>query len=70
MSFFHSDDLFPTCGATHGLYLLASQYFGPGDVVFVEELSFFLAVDMLSKDLKMKAVPGMYYSAVCVQSRV
>jgi DNA-binding transcriptional MocR family regulator len=55
--YLYSDDLFPTCGASHGLYLLASQCFGPGDIVFVEELSFFLAVDMLSKDLKMKAVP-------------
>lgn len=54
----YSDNLFPTSGATNGLYMLASQYFRPGDLVFVEELSFLMAVKMLSKDLRMQAIPG------------
>ncbi|XP_062516013.1 uncharacterized HTH-type transcriptional regulator YdfD-like isoform X2 [Corticium candelabrum] len=51
-----SDSLFPTSGASQGLYMLASQYFQAGDLVFVEELSFFAAVEVLGRDLKLQVV--------------
>lgn len=42
------DDLFVTCGASMGLDLICTLYTRPGDVVFVEEPSYFLALRILA----------------------
>ena len=40
-----------TCGATHGLHLVASTLVQHGGVVFVEDPTYFLALDVLQSDL-------------------
>ena len=42
------DDLFITCGASLGLDLICTLYTRPGDVVLVEEPSYFLALRILA----------------------
>ena len=40
-----------SCGATHGLHLAASTLVQHGGVVFVEDPTYFLALDVLQSDL-------------------
>jgi DNA-binding transcriptional MocR family regulator len=51
------NDVVESAGASQGLFLLANLMFGSGDLVFVDELAYFLALDLLTKDSKMKPVP-------------
>ncbi|MBS1117961.1 MAG: putative aminotransferase [Deltaproteobacteria bacterium] len=52
------DDLFVTCGASMGLDLICTLYTRPGDLVFVEEPSYFLALDILADHgLEVVSVP-------------
>ena len=52
------DRLLLTCGATHGLHLLATSLLDlKRGVVFVEDPTYFLALDILQKDLSLKIVP-------------
>ena len=60
---FARNDVVESAGASQGLFLLANLMFGSGDLVFVDELAYFLALDLLTKDSKMKPVPGV---CVCV----
>ena len=46
-----------TAGATHGLSLLSSVAFSPGDTVFVENPTYYLAMNVL-KTSGLKIVPG------------
>ena len=56
---FCSDDLIATNGATQGLYMLASLLFSTGDLVFVEDPTFFVALKILQDDVGLKCVPGV-----------
>ena len=47
-----------TAGASQGLYFLANLLFDTGDIVFVDEVTYFLALSLLEKDSRLKAVPG------------
>lgn len=50
-------NIFPTSGATHGLQLTASLFFEPGNIVFVEDPTYFLAMKILREDVGMRVVP-------------
>ncbi|XP_070531723.1 uncharacterized protein [Ptychodera flava] len=50
-------ELLVTCGATNGLYMVASMLFNRGDTVFIEDPSYFIALEMFGKDLGMNVVP-------------
>ena len=53
-----SSNLFLTSGATHGLHLLSTTLIDlKNAVAFVENPTYFLALDVLSDDLGMKIVP-------------
>ena len=53
-----SSNLFLTSGATHGLHLLSTTLLDlKNAVAFVENPTYFLALDVLSDDLGMKIVP-------------
>lgn len=47
----------PTAGATHGLHLVASLFFRQNDVIFVEDPTYFIALNILRDDFGMKIVP-------------
>ena len=47
-----------TAGATQGLYTLCSMLFKTGDIVFVEDPTYFLAQVIIQKDCNLKIVPG------------
>ncbi|XP_074654194.1 uncharacterized protein LOC141908191 isoform X2 [Tubulanus polymorphus] len=51
-----SDNLFASAGATHGLHLILSLLFRPGDVVFIEEPTYFYVTQVIP-DLGFKPVP-------------
>ena len=50
------EDIWLNAGASQGLYFVAGFLFQPGDVVFVEEPSYFLGIRVLRDDLGMKVV--------------
>ncbi|XP_072017691.1 uncharacterized protein [Amphiura filiformis] len=51
------DDIMCTAGATHGLYTLCTQLFKAGDIVFVEDPTYFLAQVIFRKDCQLTMVP-------------
>ena len=51
-----------TSGASSGLVLISCMMFSPGSTVFVEDPSYFIALNMLKSDFDMNVVPGVYYS--------
>ncbi|XP_077986876.1 uncharacterized protein LOC144441198 isoform X2 [Glandiceps talaboti] len=51
-----SEDLMVTCGASHGLYMIGTLLFNRGDIVFVEDPTYFIALDMF-KEMGMTVVP-------------
>ena len=53
-----SDDLVCTGGATSGLLLQTSLVFKPGDYIFVEDPSYFIALRMFATDLNMNVAVG------------
>lgn len=54
----HADNLVLTCGATHGLQLAASTLLPPGQgIIFVENPTYFIALDILQDDLGHRPVP-------------
>jgi len=55
--FFCSDELFITAGATHGINVLSSVFFEAGDTIFVEDPSYFVALQMF-KMAKFNIVGG------------
>jgi DNA-binding transcriptional MocR family regulator len=50
------DELMLTSGASQGLQMAATHFFNAGDTVFVEDPTYFLALEML-KDLRLNLVP-------------
>ena len=53
-----SDDLIATAGATQGLNMITNLFFSPGDLVFVEDPSYFIGIKMLVEDCGMKVISG------------
>ena len=49
-----------TSGATHGLHLVASVLLPGGAPVFVEDPTYFIAIDIAKKDLGREVIPGKY----------
>lgn len=54
-----SDDITVTAGATHGLHLVGSVLLSPKATVFVEDPTYFIAINILKDDLGLNIVPGM-----------
>ena len=50
-----------TLGATHGLHLVGSVMFSPGNIVFLEDPTYFIAIDILRDELGMDIEPGNIY---------
>jgi len=55
---YDSDNIVITSGATNGLAMACTHFFKSGDVVFVEDPSYFIAINMLKQDMGMKVIPG------------
>ncbi|KAK2145773.1 hypothetical protein LSH36_658g00021 [Paralvinella palmiformis] len=51
------DNIVITSGATNGLAMACTHFFKSGDVVFVEDPSYFIAINMLKQDMGMKVIP-------------
>ena len=50
-----------TSGASYGLMIVAALLFRKGTTVFVEDPTYFIAIDVLSSDMDMNIVPGKYW---------
>ena len=55
-----SGDIIVTAGASQGLAMLANLLFSPGDLVFVEDPTYFIALQALRQDCGLKCVSGRY----------
>ncbi|KAK3102686.1 hypothetical protein FSP39_013144 [Pinctada imbricata] len=53
----NSDNLILTAGATQGLHLVATVMVDEDSVIFVEDPTYFIAIQMFVKDFKFKVVP-------------
>lgn len=53
------ENLVLTCGATSGIQLLLNSIISPDGVIFVEELTYMLALDIFKHFPLMKIVPGV-----------
>ena len=53
----NKDELILTTGATNGLHLVTSSLVRSGGVVFVENPSYFIALNILSGDMGLTVVP-------------
>ena len=51
-----AEDIVVNAGATQGLGLIVALLFNPGDLVFVEDPTYFLAIKVLSEDFNMKVI--------------
>ncbi|CAI7997374.1 Aromatic-amino-acid aminotransferase 1 [Geodia barretti] len=51
------DDIIVTAGATQGLAMLANLLFSPGDLVFVEDPTYFIGLQALRQDCGLHCVP-------------
>lgn len=58
-----TDNLLLTCGATHGLHFAASTLISKRGVVFVENPTYFIALDILGSDLGLKTI-GFDYDGI------
>ena len=58
MAFIYSENLVVTSGATHGLHLVASVLIGANAPVFVEDPTYFIAIDIVKKDLGRPVLGG------------
>lgn len=52
----NSDDLVMNAGCSHGLWVLQKAFMQPGDFVFVEEPTYYHAIRMFERDLKVVGV--------------
>ena len=55
----YRNDLFATAGATQGLDLLSHMLFSEGDLAFVEDPTYFLAITMFN-DAGMKVIGSKF----------
>ncbi|XP_028407687.1 uncharacterized protein LOC114530281 [Dendronephthya gigantea] len=54
-----SNDIVCTSGATNGLMMVTLMMFQPGDYVFVEDPTYFIAIKMFRQDLGLNILGGM-----------
>lgn len=52
------DDLVLTCGASHGLQLILNSFIEPDGVIFVEEVTYMIAIAVFREFSGMKIVSG------------
>ena len=55
------DDLIATAGATHGLHTISHLLFSPGDIVFVENPTYFIATTVFRSDNDFNVKSGQYF---------
>ena len=53
------ENLILTCGASHGLTLLLNTILSPNGVIFVEEVTYMIALDTFKQFPLMKIVTGI-----------
>lgn len=53
----HREDLILTCGATHGLQLILNSFLEPDGVIFVEEVTYMIAISVFREFSGLKIVP-------------
>lgn len=53
-------DLVLTCGATHGLQIVLASLLAPGAVIFVEEATYMIALNVFQEFPKLPLVPGIH----------
>ena len=58
MCSFPREDLILTCGASHGLQLILNSFIEPDGVIFVEELTYMIAIAVFKEFPGMKIVTG------------
>lgn len=63
IDFNYRDDLFATAGATQGLNLLSHMLFSEGDLAFVEDPTYFLAMKMFD-DAGMKVIGSEHKATI------
>lgn len=56
------ENLILTCGASHGLQLLLNTIIAPNGIIFVEEVTYMIALDTFKQFPLMKIITGMYFS--------
>lgn len=54
------ENLILTCGATHGLQLLLNTVLSPNGIIFVEDVTYMIALDSFKQFPLMKIVSGAY----------
>ena len=57
-SFWCRENIIATAGATQGLHLIAHLLFLPGDIVFVEDPTYFLATKVFLRDAELRMEAG------------
>jgi hypothetical protein len=57
-------NLILTCGATHGLQMILTTILHPNGVIFVEEATYMIALDVLKQFSGMKIVTGSFTNIV------
>ena len=55
-----------TAGATNGLHLLSTTFFTPGDLVFTEDFTYFLAIQMFKRTIRFNIETGKMYMYVMI----
>lgn len=54
------ENLILTCGASHGLQLLLNTIIAPNGIIFVEEVTYIIALDTFKQFPLMKIITGMF----------
>ena len=54
----YRDDLVETAGATYGLHLLGTTFFSAGDLIFTEDLTYFVAIEMFKRTIEFNIETG------------
>lgn len=54
------EELILSCGASHGLQLLLVSIMAPNGVIFIDEVTYFIALEAFQQFPLMKIVPGSF----------
>jgi len=57
-------NLILTCGASHGLQMILTTILHPNGIIFVEEATYMIALDVLKQFSGMKIVTGLFTNIV------
>lgn len=58
--FYYREDLILSCGATHGLHMCLSSLLVPNGVIFVEEYTYMIALQVFREFPNFKIVESIY----------